>query len=100
MHNRNKTRIFETENAKNRNNINTGKGYLKVSAVAEKWGLSTQHVRILCNEGRIAGVIRKGNLYMIPANAVQQRDARTYVKFVVIYYLCGVINWDMWTRHT
>jgi len=56
--------------------------YLKVSEVAQKWGISTRRVRLLCNEGRIAGVIRKGNLYMIPADAVQPQDARTYTKSI------------------
>lgn len=54
--------------------------FLKVSEIAQKWGISTRRVRLLCSEGRIAGVVRKGNLYMIPANAVQPQDARTYVK--------------------
>ena len=58
----------------------TDKELLKVSEVAQKWGLSTRRVRILCSEGRIAGVVRKGNLYMIPANATQPQDARTYAK--------------------
>lgn len=54
--------------------------YLKISEVAKQWGLSTRRVRLLCSEGRIAGVTRKGNLYMIPADAVQPQDARTYTK--------------------
>ena len=54
--------------------------YLKVSEVAEKWGLSSRRVRALCAQGRIAGVIRKGNLYLIPDDAAQPVDARTYVK--------------------
>lgn len=54
--------------------------YIKVSEAAKKWGISTRRVRILCAEGRIAGVMRKGNLYMIPADATQPQDARRYVK--------------------
>lgn len=50
--------------------------YIKVRAAAEKWGLSTRRVRVLCAEGKIDGVIRKGNLYMIPANAVKPKDRR------------------------
>ena len=51
--------------------------YIKVSEAAAKWGISDRRVRVLCAEGRIAGVIRKGNLYMIPANALQPSDARS-----------------------
>ena len=50
--------------------------YIKVSKAAEKWGISTRRVRILCAEGKIEGVTRKGNLYMIPANAQKPVDGR------------------------
>ena len=54
--------------------------YMKVSEAAAKWGISTRRVRLLCEQGRIAGVERKGNLYMIPEDAEQPVDARTYAK--------------------
>jgi len=57
--------------------------YIKVSEAAEKWGISARRVRLLCEQGRIAGVERKGNLYMIPDDAVQPIDARTYAKSTV-----------------
>lgn len=57
--------------------------YIKVSEAAEKWGISSRRVRLLCEQGRIAGVERKGNLYMIPDDAVQPVDARTYAKSTV-----------------
>ena len=50
--------------------------YIKVSKVAENWGISPRRVRILCAEGKIPGVIRKGKLYMIPENAVKPADGR------------------------
>lgn len=50
--------------------------YIKVSKAAEKWGISTRRVRLLCAEGKIPGVIRKGNLYMIPENAQKPLDGR------------------------
>ena len=53
---------------------------MKVSEAAAKWGISPRRVRVLCEQGRIAGVERKGNLYLIPADAVQPIDARTYAK--------------------
>ena len=51
--------------------------YMKVSEAATKWGISARRVRVLCAEGRIAGVVRKGNLYMIPSDASQPSDARS-----------------------
>ena len=50
--------------------------YMKVSAIAQKWGISSRRVRILCAEGKIPGVIRKGNLYLIPENAQKPQDGR------------------------
>lgn len=50
--------------------------YIKVSKAAEKWGISARRVRLLCAEGKIEGVIRKGNLYMIPENAQKPADGR------------------------
>ena len=50
--------------------------YIKVSKAAENWGISPRRVRILCAEGKIPGVIRKGKLYMIPENAVKPMDGR------------------------
>ena len=50
--------------------------YIKVSKAAEKWGISTRRVRLLCSQGKIDGVIRKGNLYMIPENAMKPLDGR------------------------
>ena len=55
-------------------------GYIKTTEAAKKWGISPRRVRILCAEGRIAGLVRKGNLYYIPANATQPIDARSYSK--------------------
>lgn len=50
--------------------------YIKVSQAAEKWSLSARRVRILCQENKIEGVIRKGNLYMIPENSQKPADGR------------------------
>ena len=54
--------------------------YLKVSEAAQKWGISDRRVRKLCAEGRISGMIRKGNLYLIPEDAVRPIDARTLTR--------------------
>lgn len=54
--------------------------YIKVSEAAKKWGMSPRRARLLCAQGRVAGVVRKGNLYYIPADALKPVDARTYIK--------------------
>jgi Fic family protein len=50
--------------------------YLTVTQAAEKWNISTRRVRLLCANGEIEGVIRKGNLYMIPCDAEKPLDKR------------------------
>ena len=50
--------------------------YIKISAAAEKWGISARRIRTLCAEGKIDGAIRKGKLYMIPADATKPMDGR------------------------
>lgn len=71
---------------KNRNDMT----YLKVSEAAKKWGISDRRVRKLCAEGRINGVIRKGNLYLIPEDAVRPIDARTLTRHGVSPLLAEV----------
>ena len=51
--------------------------YIKAAQAAEKWGISPRRVRVLCAEGKIPGMIRRGKLYMIPANAEKPADGRT-----------------------
>ena len=50
--------------------------YMKVTQAAEKWGISDRRVRILCQQGKIEGVVQKGRTYFIPVNAVKPVDGR------------------------
>ena len=50
--------------------------YMTVKQAAEKWGISDRRVRILCSEGKIQGVTRKGRSWMIPEDARKPADAR------------------------
>ena len=51
--------------------------YMKVTQAAEHWGISDRRVRVLCQQGKIEGVIQKGRSYLIPSNAVKPIDGRT-----------------------
>lgn len=44
---------------------------------AEKWGISDRRVRILCQQGKIDGVIRNGRAWLIPVDAAKPIDGRT-----------------------
>lgn len=50
--------------------------YLTVKEAGEKWGLGTRIVTMYCVEGRIAGAIKKGNLWLIPEQAERPADKR------------------------
>ena len=50
--------------------------YISVKRAAELWGLSDRRVRILCEQGKIAGITREGRSYCIPADAVKPIDGR------------------------
>lgn len=50
--------------------------YLSISQVAEKWGLSTRRINVLCSEGRIPGATKIGSYWAIPTDAEKPVDAR------------------------
>lgn len=51
--------------------------YKSVAQIAEQWGISDRRVRILCEQGKIDGVIRKGRAWRIPADAKKPLDGRS-----------------------
>lgn len=53
--------------------------YLSVTQTAEKWDMTPRRVQVLCNEGRIVGAKRVGNVWTIPENAEKPADARKKV---------------------
>ncbi|MBS4539486.1 Fic family protein [Clostridium sp. D2Q-11] len=50
--------------------------YISSKEASEKWGISDRRIRVLCNEGRIEGVIKIGRNWSIPFDAVKPVDAR------------------------
>ena len=51
--------------------------YRTVAQMAEQWGISDRRVRILCQQGKIDGVSRKGRAWLIPADSKKPIDGRT-----------------------
>ena len=50
--------------------------YMTVKEAGEKWGLGIRIVTLYCTEGRIDGTVKKGNLWLIPKDAVKPEDRR------------------------
>lgn len=50
--------------------------YISAKEASEKWGISKRRVQILCAENRIKGVMKVGNVWIIPKNSQKPKDAR------------------------
>lgn len=50
--------------------------YLSAQDISNMWGITKRRVQNLCVNNRIPGVIRIGNMWAIPADAIKPRDAR------------------------
>ena len=50
--------------------------YISTIEAGKKWNLSNRRVAILCSEGRIPGVKKIGNTWLIPADSEKPADAR------------------------
>ena len=50
--------------------------YMSCPEAAKKWGISDRRVQKLCEENRIIGVSRIGNMWLIPKNAEKPNDRR------------------------
>jgi len=50
--------------------------YLTVKEAGAKWGLGPRIVTLYCVEGRIPGARKRGNLWLIPADAARPADKR------------------------
>lgn len=51
--------------------------YISAKEAAKKWNISQRRVSILCNENRIEGTMRVGNMWLIPSTAAKPIDKRT-----------------------
>lgn len=50
--------------------------YLTTLEMSEKWGISARRIALLCEQGRIAGVVKKGKTWLIPKEAEKPADKR------------------------
>ena len=50
--------------------------YKTTTQIAQQWGISARRVGILCSHGRIPGVQKAGNTWIIPEEADKPSDAR------------------------
>ncbi len=59
-------------------------GYLTLKEMSAKWEISARRINTLCNEGRIKGATRIGNMWIISSEAEKPKNERVksgrYVK--------------------
>ena len=48
--------------------------YLTTVEMSKKWNISSRRIGVLCTEGRIEGAVKKGKMWLIPADAVKPVD--------------------------
>ena len=60
-----------------------GKAWIGVTAAAGKWGVSTRRVRVLCEEGAVAGAEKPHGRWRIPADAPKPADGRASRNFEI-----------------
>ncbi|MCL1918311.1 MAG: Fic family protein [Peptococcaceae bacterium] len=66
--------------------------YMSVKQASERWGLSDRRARVLCEKGKIEGVVKIGRSYLIPASAIKPVDGRTLRGKVVEQEYMGVFS--------
>ena len=52
-------------------------GYITVREAAEKWGITTRQVQILCKEKRIKGATRMSRIWIIPEGTEKPTNNRS-----------------------
>ncbi len=50
--------------------------YLSARETAEKWAISRRRVQLLCEQGRIEGTFKVGEVWAIPTDAKKPKDGR------------------------
>lgn len=50
--------------------------YLTAKETAERWGITSRRVQLLCEQGKIPGLTRLGKVWAIPKNAQKPVDGR------------------------
>ena len=50
--------------------------YMTVKEAAEKWGITTRRIQLLCVQGRINGATKYASVWAIPKEAEKPKDER------------------------
>lgn len=51
-------------------------GYITVKELAEKWGVTTRTIQVMCADGRIENAVKFGRDWAIPKDVIKPADGR------------------------
>jgi hypothetical protein len=51
--------------------------WMTTKEASELWGISTRRIQILCDNGKVEGAQRLGNIWVIPKGMAKPIDGRT-----------------------
>ena len=66
--------------------------YLTTLEMSEKWGISARRIALLCEQGRISGVVKKGKTWLIPEEAEKPADKRKMREKRMLTCIASVIE--------
>lgn len=50
--------------------------YLTTIEMSKRWGITSRRIAVLCEQGRINGVVKKGKTWLISCDSEKPEDAR------------------------
>jgi len=50
--------------------------YITAKEASEKWGITVRRVQVLCAQNKIPGILRFGDTWAIPKDALKPTDGR------------------------
>jgi hypothetical protein len=60
-------------------------GFITVQEAADKWGITSRQVQILCKNGRIEGATRMSRIWIIPENAKKPTADRNRSVYLAVH---------------
>ena len=58
--------------------------YLSIAQTAERWGISTRRIQILCGEGRVPGAIRIGTVWSAILKPTRKSPVMPWARCVAV----------------
>ena len=50
--------------------------FMTIQEAANRWGISSRRIQVLCTQGRLSGAVKFGRQWAIPEDAEKPTDAR------------------------